>query len=60
MRLLKEDKTLNFYAELHRRIEERYDPGSSCSGLRGAMTRTIMDYELQKFSRERSSKKLIF
>ena len=58
MRLLKEDKTLTSYAELHRRFEERYDLGSSCSGLRSAMIRTL-DYEWQKFSRERSSKKLI-
>ena len=47
------------YAKLHRCFEERYDLGSSCSGLRCAMIRT-MDYEWQKFSRERFSKKLIF
>ena len=39
-RLLKKDKTLTSYAELHRRFEKRCDLGSSCSGLRSAMIRT--------------------
>ena len=59
MRLLLEERKYVSYAELHRLVGERFDIGGSCSGLRGAMIR-VLDYDWQKFSRERSSKKRQF